>query len=221
MSHDDFAFEPIRGVPAPLPQGESLLWQGVPRWSSLAVRGYHVRKVAIYFAILALARVGFGISSGHTWPAMALSCAFILVLGGVAIGVLSLLAYLNAVSTVYSITDRRVLLQHGIAVPITMNIPFELIASAGIESHSDGTGEIALRLIPAHRVGYVITWPHVRPGHITRPQPSFRGLADGQRAADVLGTALAAAARPDSAVRVGTEPAPAGRSGIGRRAAAA
>ena len=32
MSHDDFAFEPRRGLPAVLPDGERLLWQGSPRW---------------------------------------------------------------------------------------------------------------------------------------------------------------------------------------------
>jgi hypothetical protein len=194
MSHDDFAFEPVPGLPAPLPKGESLLWQGVPRWGSLAVHGYHVRKVAIYFSLLALARIAFGIHSGDSLSAIAVSCLFILALGGLAIGVLALLAYLNAASTVYSITDRRVLLRHGIAVPITMNIPFALIESAGLKRHGDGTGEIALRLVPDQRVGYLITWPHLRAGHFARPQPSFRALADAPRAADVLGSALALAA---------------------------
>ena len=30
--HDDFAFEPVRGLPAVLPPGERMLWQGAPRW---------------------------------------------------------------------------------------------------------------------------------------------------------------------------------------------
>jgi hypothetical protein len=54
MSHDDFEFEPIRGLPAMLPAGERLLWQGTPNWRGLAVRSYHVRKIAAYFAFLAL-----------------------------------------------------------------------------------------------------------------------------------------------------------------------
>lgn len=219
MSHDDFAFEPIRGIPAALPAGETLLWQGAPRWGALAVRGYHIRKVALYFAALGLCRIGFGLGNGQTWPAMLVSCAFLLALGGVAIGVLSLLAYLNARSTVYSITNRRVLLRHGIAVPLTMNVPFALIESADLKTLGDGVGEISLRLLRGQRIGYLINWPHVRPGHITRPEPSFRALADATRAADILGTALAADAGP-SAARTAVK-TPAAQAPIGRQTAAA
>lgn len=190
MNHDDFAFEPIRGLPAELPQGEELLWQGSPRWQSLAVRGFHVRKVAVYFLALVFCRIGFGLANGHTSLAILSSCAFLLGLGAVAIAVLSLLAYLSGRSTVYSITNRRVLLRHGIAVPMTMNIPFTLIESAGVKTYADGTGEIALKLLPDQRVGYLITWPHLRPGHMTQPQPSFRALRDAVQAADILGAAL-------------------------------
>ena len=52
MSHDDFAVETVPGLPAALPAGESLLWQGKPQWRSLAIRALHARKVAIYFLIL-------------------------------------------------------------------------------------------------------------------------------------------------------------------------
>ena len=52
-NHDDFAFEPIRGLPDHLPKGERLLWQGAPDWRLLAIQAFHVRKVAIYFALIA------------------------------------------------------------------------------------------------------------------------------------------------------------------------
>jgi hypothetical protein len=223
MSHDDFAFEPVRGLPATLPAGESLLWQGVPRWGAMAVRSYHVRKVAVYFAILALCRIGFGLGSGHSGSAIALSTAFILSLGGVAIGVFSLLAYWNCASTVYSITNRRVLLRHGIAVPVTMNIPFELIESADLKTYADGTGEITLRLTRAQRVSYLITWPHLRPGRISRPEPSFRAVAGAQQVAEILAAAVAAEAGTN-AVRIGAAPldtasSPGQRPAVGQRGA--
>jgi hypothetical protein len=223
MSHDDFAFEPVRGLPAELPEGESLLWQGVPRWGALAVRTYHVRKIGVYFALLALCRIGFGIGSGLSWWAIAVSSAFILVLGGVAIGVFSLLAYWNSSTTVYSITNRRVLLRHGIAVPVTMNIPFELIESADLKTHADGTGEITLRLSRAQRVSYLITWPHLNPGCISQPEPSFRAVPEAQHAADILRSAVAAEAGAN-AVRLGGAPgdvteAPGPRPAIGQRGA--
>jgi hypothetical protein len=112
----------------------------------------------------------------------------------VAMGVLSLLAWLNSSSTVYSITNRRILLRHGIAVPVTMNIPFALIESADLKTYADGTGEITVRLTQAQRVSYMITWPHLKPGRISRPEPSFRAIRDAQHAADILGSAVAAEA---------------------------
>ena len=203
MSHDDFEFEPVRGLPAALPQGERLLWQGGPRWSALAIRGYHVRKVAVYFSLLIIYRVAVGIHESHTAAAIALSCVFLLTLGAVATGVLSMIAYLTSRSTVYSITNRRVLLRHGVAVPLTMNIPFNVIEAAELKVFSDGSGDIALRVLAAQRVGYLITWPHLRPGFITRPQPSMRALPDAGAAAQILAQALAsdagvAATRLDS-----------------------
>lgn len=221
MSHDDFDFEPLRGLPAALPEGEVLLWQGSANWKSLAIRAYHVRKVAVYFVALMLCRIGFGIGNAHTASAILESCAMLLTLGCVAIAVLSVLAYLNGASTVYSITSRRVVLRHGIAVPLSMNIPFTLIQSAGLRMHSDGTGDIALSLLREQRVGYLVGWPHLRPGHFTHPQPSFRALADAQRAAEILATALAADARTN-AVRIRPDAAEALEpSRSPRRAAAA
>jgi hypothetical protein len=192
MSHDDFDFEPVRGLPAQLPAGEHLLWQGSPRWTSLAIHAYHVRKVAIYFAALALWRIGIGIADSHAVSAIATTCVILLVLGGVALGVLSLLAYLTSRATVYSITSRRILLRHGIAVPLTINVPFKVIAAAELKQYSDRSGDIAVKVTPDQRVGFLINWPHVRPGHFAHPQPSFRSLDDANAAAEILGQALAA-----------------------------
>jgi hypothetical protein len=218
MSHDDFAFEPIRGLPALLPQGEELLWQGIPDWKALAISAYHVRKVAIYFLVLVLWRVGIGVNEAQALTAVLLSCVWLAALGAAAVGVLALLAYLTARYTIYSITSQRVILRYGVAVSMTMNIPFDLLESAGLRKRALGTGDIAMSLRADQRVGYITTWPHVRPGYIARPQPSFRAVADAERAAEVLRTAMLAHAG-SSAIRVDSgSPAPAG---VGPRTAAA
>jgi hypothetical protein len=197
MSHDDFEFEPIPGLPAMLPAGEDLLWQGSPDWKALAIRAYHVRKVGLYFLALIAWRIGIGINGGQTFVAMAQSCALLAGLGITAMAVLSLLAYWTSRATVYSITSRRVLLRHGIAVPLTLNVPFIAIESAALKSYPDGTGDIALTVERRQRVGYLITWPHLRPGYVTHPAPSFRVLPDAARAAEILSVALAAYAGTD------------------------
>lgn len=213
MSHDDFDFEPIRGLPAELPKGEQLLWQGSPDWKSLAVRAYQVRKVAGYFAVLVTWRVGVGLYNGHTAADIGVSCLLLVTCGILAIGVLSLLAYLNARSTVYSITSKRVILRHGVAVPLTMTVPFRLIDSADFKIHGDKTGDIVFGLPLSERVGYLISWPHVRAGKITHTQPSFRSLADGQKAAQILSAALAA----ETGTQPGSMDLPAGTPAGGQR----
>ena len=53
-------------LPEPLPAGESVLWQGRPEWRGLALRAFHVRMVAIYFALLAVWRVASGLMDGES-----------------------------------------------------------------------------------------------------------------------------------------------------------
>jgi hypothetical protein len=190
MSHDDFDFEPVRGLPAMLPAGETLLWQGAPDWKSLAIRAYHVRKVAIYFALLIVWRLAVGFHADHDWSAMGVSCLLLVTMGSIAIGVLALLAYLNARSTVYSITTQRVLMRHGVAVPLTMNIPLKHIDGASLKSFVNGTGDLSLALPKKQRIGYLISWPHLRPGKYAYPEPTLRAIGQPAVAADMLARAL-------------------------------
>jgi hypothetical protein len=86
---------------------------------------------------------------------------------------------------------------------MTMNVPFKSIEGAALKVFANGTGDVALAVAKNQRVGYLITWPHLRPGHLTQPQPSFRALSDAENAARILGQALAR----DAGVEA-TEPLP-------------
>jgi hypothetical protein len=68
------------------------------------------------------------------------------------------------------------------------------IHGAAVKLYADGKGDIALATATDQRIGYLITWPHLRPGHVTRPQPSLRSIPDAARAAELLANALAAEA---------------------------
>jgi len=110
-----------------------------------------------------------------------------------------LLAYGYARSTVYTITNRRVIVRSGLALPITVNLPFAVIAAAGVAKTRGGFGEIALKLTPEHRVAFLALWPHVRPGRLFAPEPLLTGLADPDRVAAILGRALADSAEAGAA----------------------
>jgi len=205
MNMGEYDFEPVRGLPAELPPGEKLLWQGSPSWWPLARRAMRVLPVAAYFVVLAAWRASAVLAAGQGWPLALRNASLLLLLGALAVGVLCLLAWFAARATVYSITSARVLVRHGIALPMTLNLPFTKVHSASLRTHADGTGEIALELLRGERVGYFLTWPHVRPFHYLQPQPSLRALADAQAAAEVLeGALLASTAQPRT-----TNPAPA------------
>jgi Bacterial PH domain len=185
-----------RGLPAPLPPGERLLWQGAPRWGALARRAFHVRKLAIYCGVLLAWRVVADVSDGQPPAAIALGALWLapFVLG--AVGIPAVLAWLFSRTTVYTITSRRVVLRSGVALPMTLNIPFRLIESAALRTFRDGTGDIPLALAGPDRIGYLHLWPSVRPWRVARTEPMLRAVPDAARVAEILARALAAAAEP-------------------------
>jgi hypothetical protein len=221
MSHDDFAFEPVRGLPAELPEGEQLLWQGEPEWRALAISAYHVRKVGIYFAVLALWRIGLGVAAGDSARVVGVSCAWLLALGAVAAALLTVLALLSARTTVYSITSARIIIRFGIAFPMTINVPFALLESADLRLRRSGNGDLSMQVRADQRVGYLVTWPHVRPWRFNRPEPSFRAVPDAAGVAAVLAQAMRAFAEAGAVpIAFGVQPAAAPQVGAQRTAAA-
>jgi len=183
--------EPIPGLPDKLPEGERVLWSGGPDWKSLALHVFHVRAVAVYFAILIVWQASTGLSAGVTGSEAAVTAVLQALLGVAAIGLLSVFAWLIARSTIYTVTNERVVIRAGVALPKAVNIPFKVIGSASLKARSGGNGDIPLALTGPDRVAYLSLWPHVRPWHINNAQPMLRGLPDAAAAAQVLAGALA------------------------------
>ena len=188
MSHDDFNFEPIRGLPEQLPEGEHILWQGAPDPWRLAREALGLRWVAGYFALLAFWRVGvssadvpFGVALMHGLP-------FILS-GVVACAILYGIAYVQARSTVYTLTNKRVAMRIGAALTMTLNLPYTWIGTAKLDLKSSGHGTLAFELIGETKVSYLMSWPHVRPWRIARTQPALRCIADAQNVAQIFAEA--------------------------------
>lgn len=188
MSHDDFAVEPIRGLPERPPEGEEILWQGRPDAWRLAVEGLSLYWMALYFvlffgwrALVAGAEVPF-------WEAVRIGSPF-LVMGAVACGLLWLIALIQARSTVYTITNRRVAMRIGAALTVTLNLPYRWVGEANLDLRQGGTGTIALNLIGDTRLSYANTWPHVRPWYMKKTQPALRCIPDAERVARILSEA--------------------------------
>jgi hypothetical protein len=185
--------EPVRGLPERLPKGEAMLWQGAPEWKAFARHALHLRKFAVYFALLTVWNGASSLAAGHTVAAAAVSASWGLGLGAAACLLLTLFAWLVGRSTVYTITSKRVVMRYGIALPMTVNYPFALVNGAGLHLHADGSGDIALAMQKGSRLSYVVMWPHARPWRIGKPEPMLRLVPDAEQVARLLARALAAA----------------------------
>jgi len=203
MSAGEYDGEPIRGLPALLPKGESILWQGAPDFRKLALRGLHLKTIAIYFVVLGVLGIGHRLSAGVPPLEVAVAMAKFAGLAVVAEGLLALFAWLVARTTVYTITTRRVVIRFGIAMPITIQIPFCAITGAGVKLFADGAGDIALALEGLQKIGYLVLWPHARAWRFAKPEPLLRAVADAAAVAALLGRALAAASEQPAPAVVG------------------
>ena len=192
--HDDFDFEPVRGLPQLLPRGERMLWQGAPRWQDLAVHAFHARKVIWYFAALAAAQAAFGYAAGETLTEAVRSFQWLVPMGLVVAAMLTGVAVLSARTTVYTITSKRLVMRIGMALPVTINLPFSQIDGASLRLFANGSGDIPLKVNAKERVAYLLLWPHARPFHFAHPQPSLRCMADADRVAGLMASALAGTA---------------------------
>ena len=196
MSGDFLPEGTPRGLPGPLPADERILWQGAPTTAGVLVRVFHARPVMLWFAATAAALGRAGASP----PAARAGAGPTLLIGTAGIGLLTLLAWLTHRTTVYTITDRRVVLHAGIALPITVNLPFAKIESASLRAFTDGSGDVPLQLQAGVRVAYLQLWPHGRPWRLSRPEPMMRSVPDAAAVADLLAQAFAARTRGTGAL---------------------
>jgi hypothetical protein len=199
----EYEYEPVRGLPEDLPEGETIVWQGTPDWRSLAWRAFHVRKVILYFAVL----LGWLLFSqwrdGAGGAALSSAASWTFSLAACAVAILLLLAWANARSAVYTLTNRRLVLRFGVALPMMINLPLQKLQSAGLVTYGKDLGDIALTLVEGERASYLALWPHVRPWHFARPQPMLRGISGARTVAALLAQQVADTAA-DSTVAVDT-----------------
>jgi len=192
MSDHDFDFEPQPGIPAPLPKGEEILWQGKPDMWALARDAYKINWLTGYMIALAVWRTL--VIWHESGLALALPTAVLyLILAAATYGLLLLLAYVQARATIYTITSARAILRIGAALQVTFTVPFVVIeAMALAKSGRKGIGTVALQTRSDMRLSYGVLWPHARPWHLRVPQPAFRCIPDAEGVARILAEAAQA-----------------------------
>jgi hypothetical protein len=167
------------GTPQP---DERLIWKGRPDAALLARSAFHTYSIAFYFAVL----VAVSFATGRPGTAAIMAGA-----GVATIAILYFLAWLSARSTLYILTDVRVIMRIGMAIETRINVPLKQVKAAHLRTRPNGLGDIALELNGDRLLGVVLLWPHWRPGFINHPQPMLRAIPDAARVAEMLAEARA------------------------------
>ncbi len=173
----EYDHEPVRGLPGELPESEHIIWQGAPDWKQLAGSALHIRLAGVYFGALAIMAVMQG-SFGYA--------AVMTGLGAVVIGLFSFFAWGVGRTTVYTLTNRRIVLRIGVALNKCINLPLTEIESANLKKLPSGHGNVVLALKGMPRLGYWMLWPHARSLRIIRPQPMLRAIPEATQVAEKL-----------------------------------
>jgi len=185
-----FKGKPVGGLPGRLPEGEILLWQGAPDWRSLSVRAFRIRWVAAYFGALIIWRAGAAFAAGHGVAAALTAGASSLTLAAVSLSIFAGISWLMSRTTTYSITSKRIVITYGMALPKSVNLPYNRIDAANLALHAEHTGDIALKLPPATTLSYLLLWPHVRAGANGRAEPVLRCITNPGLVSELLVTGL-------------------------------
>lgn len=212
----EYASEPIRGLPGLLPKGERILWQGAPDWRGLARGPFLGDAVALYFLALMAWRFADGVAQGAPLGLLAIHTLWLGIVAAAGLTVIALLAWVQARATVYTITNRRVVMRIGAALTLSINAPFKRVASAALKRRSGGRADLSLVIGGGETFSWFMLWPHVRPWKMRRVEPAMRALAEPEKVARILGDALKAyeaefgmdAALDEEPGRDATRPAP-------------
>ncbi len=192
---------PVPHAPAPdhaevfrgnqLAPGETCLWQGRPLFRRVAFDVFHARGIAAYFVGL------LALDAYQAWAkriplplAIHNSVPLVLVLG-LAGGLLLAAAWLVTLTTRYEVTDRRVILRYGMALPATLSLPHSLIVQASVAINRDHTGDVALVLKNGNHMPYLKLWPLARAWRLSHPEPMLRGVPRAAVVGALIARALA------------------------------
>ncbi|NKI34865.1 PH domain-containing protein [Wenzhouxiangella sp. XN79A] len=183
--------KPIKPLPEPLPAGERVLWQGTPDWRPYSRRVFQLAKFGVYFLAIVVWVAAAAYLDQRSLAAMARSLVWSLPTSLGVLGMIALTGWAYARSSVYTITTKRVVIEGGIALQTSVNLPFAKVTRADLKTFEDGTGDIELEL-SGPRLLYSMVWPNLRWLRINRPVPVMRAIEDPKRVAELLRNALAA-----------------------------
>ena len=181
-------FEPVNGLPEKLPPGEKILWQGKPAVILLAWHSFGVKLATLYVVIAMIYQSALSLSA-TTEASLVPILVFYLLIWFLSSALFYLLAHFQRASTIYTVTNKRVVLKIGAALSISYNIPFKQISSVDLKAYGV-KGSIAISLLGDNKISYLSCWPHVRPWHFSKPCPSLLFLDNIEEVSQIIKKAM-------------------------------
>lgn len=184
--------EPLSGLPGHLPAGERMLWQGRPSARLVARHSLKNVYLAAYFVVLALWAVAAGLSDDRPLGGILFAVAVLTAIGAVLIGLVELFAWGIERTTLYTITTERLVMRFGVALSMTLNLPYRQMNAVSMAPRGRRGGTIAVALLPGHRLSWLVLWPHVRGWRFSQAEPALICLEDADAVSEILARAVIA-----------------------------
>lgn len=173
----------VDGFELLIPPGEQVLWTGTPDAGVWLRRSWFLRAIWLWVGAVLLVQL---VRQGASMPGQQLVWLGLIGAFGTLCVVLTDLWICR--TTRYLITDRRIAMRIGLALPGTANIPLERLDAAAVRRFGDGSGDIALRPEGPIGVGFFVLWPHTRAWRVSHPEPTLRALSNVDEVASLLRT---------------------------------
>ena len=178
-------FEAPKNILDAIPNGESILWKGRPSLWGFSWNLFGLKWITLYLSMLSIVSVArFYASDFYT----AFYVDFLpFFLSGIFASIILIgLAATQTYSTVYIITENRVIIKTGAALSFLISMPFKKIKEVNLQKRGASIGTISFELLSEKRVPYISCWPSVRPWKFKRTQPAFSCIGSVDEVATIL-----------------------------------
>ena len=178
-------FEAPNNILDAIPNGESILWKGRPSLWGFSWNLFGLKWITLYLGILSVVSVARFFASDF-YTAFYVDFLPFFLSGIFASIILIGLAATQTYSTVYIITENRVIIKTGAALSFLISMPFKKIKEVNLQKRGASIGTISFELLSEKRVPYISCWPSVRPWKFKRTQPAFSCIGSVDEVATIL-----------------------------------
>ena len=178
-------FEAPKNILDAIPDGESILWKGKPSLWGFSWNLFGLKWITAYLCILSMVAI-VRVFVSDFYSAFYMDFLPFFASGVFASIILFGLAAVQTYSTVYVITEKRVIIKTGAALSFLISMPFKKIKGVNLQKRRGSIGTISFELFSEKRVPYTSCWPSVRPWKFKKTQPAFSCVGSVDEVATIL-----------------------------------